>query len=102
MAEIADAIINGDLCQDCHCPLPKHGDGFPRRCIGCQRLEDNAKAPTPVHQAHNPPKPGPLPKWKTTSGVTVVPRYHCTQCKLHFATLSGADQHVADVHGVKP
>lgn len=35
MGEIADLMINGDICEGCGCELDGQGDGFPRRCFGC-------------------------------------------------------------------
>lgn len=35
MGEIADLMINGDICEGCGCELDGEGDGFPRRCAGC-------------------------------------------------------------------
>jgi hypothetical protein len=34
MGEIADAILEGDLCEICGVYLGE-GDGFPRTCTGC-------------------------------------------------------------------
>jgi hypothetical protein len=35
MGEIADLMINGDICQLCGVELEGEGDGFPRMCVGC-------------------------------------------------------------------
>ena len=35
MGEIANLIIDGDICQYCMCELGP-GDGYPRTCKGCQ------------------------------------------------------------------
>lgn len=32
MGEIADMMINGDMCEMCGVPLPGGGEGFPRYC----------------------------------------------------------------------
>ena len=42
MGEIADAIINGDLCEGCGIAFPSSGDGYPRKCGGCKREEREA------------------------------------------------------------
>lgn len=34
MGEIAELMINGDICEGCGCELGE-GDGYPRRCEGC-------------------------------------------------------------------
>ena len=34
MGEIADLMINGDICQVCGCEMGE-GDGFARTCSGC-------------------------------------------------------------------
>ena len=35
MAEIADQIINGDMCEICGVWLGE-GNGYPRKCEGCK------------------------------------------------------------------
>lgn len=35
MGEIADAMLNGDLCEVCGIYIGE-GDGYPRLCDGCQ------------------------------------------------------------------
>lgn len=35
MGEIAEAMINGDLCENCGEYIGS-GDGYPRRCSACQ------------------------------------------------------------------
>ncbi len=37
MGEIAEMILEGDLCEICGVYLDDEGgDGFPRRCEGCE------------------------------------------------------------------
>lgn len=36
MGEIAEGIINGELCQDCQLPLSGEAPGFPRLCEDCE------------------------------------------------------------------
>jgi hypothetical protein len=43
MGEIADAMLDGDLCEGCGVYLGR-GQGFARRCRDCQRT-DNQPAP---------------------------------------------------------
>jgi tRNA(Ile2) C34 agmatinyltransferase TiaS len=35
MGEIADLMINGDICESCGVELEGEGSGFPRRCLAC-------------------------------------------------------------------
>jgi tRNA(Ile2) C34 agmatinyltransferase TiaS len=35
MGEIAELMINGDICEVCGVELEGEGAGFPRRCMGC-------------------------------------------------------------------
>lgn len=35
MGEIADMIVNGDMCEGCGVWLGE-GDGYPRRCDSCK------------------------------------------------------------------
>ncbi len=35
MGEIADLMVNGDICEGCGVELQGEGDGYPRRCAGC-------------------------------------------------------------------
>jgi hypothetical protein len=39
MGDIADAILDGDLCQVCG-EYMEDGDGFPRTCAGCGGDDD--------------------------------------------------------------
>lgn len=43
MGEIADAMLNGDMCECCGEYLGE-GDGFPRLCGSCKKEEDARKA----------------------------------------------------------
>lgn len=40
MGEIADMMINGDLCQLCGCYMDEHAAGHPRTCADCQEEEE--------------------------------------------------------------
>lgn len=35
MGEIADAVLDGDMCERCGCWIGE-GDGYPRLCSGCE------------------------------------------------------------------
>ncbi len=35
MGEIADSIINGDVCEECGEWIGE-GDGYPRKCSSCE------------------------------------------------------------------
>lgn len=35
MGEIADLMIDGEICEGCGCELDGEAPGFPRRCAGC-------------------------------------------------------------------
>lgn len=35
MGEIAELMINGDICEGCGVELQGAGDGYPRRCVAC-------------------------------------------------------------------
>lgn len=35
MGEMADLIIDGDVCQVCGCNFEDSGAGYPRTCTGC-------------------------------------------------------------------
>src|SRR5580692_11302367 len=48
MGEIADLMINGDICQGCGAELGE-GDGYPRQCRGCEREGPLSRKPIPQH-----------------------------------------------------
>ncbi len=50
MGEIADLMLNGDICSICGCEMGD-GDGFGRICAGCRRDE---KRPPRTEQPRNP------------------------------------------------
>jgi hypothetical protein len=35
MGDIADLMVNGDICEGCGVELEGEGGGYPRRCVGC-------------------------------------------------------------------
>ena len=37
MGDIADAILDGDLCEGCGIAFEDSGDGYPRKCAGCRK-----------------------------------------------------------------
>lgn len=45
MGEIADLMINGDICAECGVTLKGAGDGFPRYCRSCTPPVDIAPTP---------------------------------------------------------
>ncbi len=58
MGEIADLMINGDICEGCGCELDGEGNGFPRRCSGCG---GNARDFDPMPRKTHKPDATPLP-----------------------------------------
>jgi hypothetical protein len=38
MGEIADLMIEGEICEGCGCELDGEAPGYPRRCAGCGGL----------------------------------------------------------------
>ena len=52
MGEIADAMLDGEMCEGCGEYLGG-GDGFPRRCSACRRRE-RTKSRVPVFRAMDP------------------------------------------------
>lgn len=53
MGDIADMMLDGDLCEGCGVWMGSEGDGFPRRCASC--LRDEAK-PSKVQKTVRSPK----------------------------------------------
>ncbi len=82
MGEIADMMLNGDMCEGCGEYLGD-GDGFTVRCAGCQEDYDDAH---------------PIPKAKQPG---MYEKGRCRICdKLVF--MRGMNQHVQAKHGKQP
>lgn len=77
MGEIADLMINGDICQGCGAELGD-GDGYPRQCKACERESPLSKKPIPQRNTR-----------KTKCGI-------CNRS----VTLIGLADHKRDAHKV--
>lgn len=80
MGEIAEMMLEGDLCAGCGVYLAGEGCGVPRYCSHCKREARALKDQPPV-------KPG--------SNKTA-----CKVCGRHVK-LAGIQDHQRDAHGVK-
>lgn len=78
MGDMADAILNGDFCQNCGEWLGD-GDGFPRSCPGCGDPDEFDDVEVP----------GFRPK---------QPRVRCKLCGKRVGGLQGLADHVRDKH----
>ena len=74
MGDIADMMINGDLCEGCGVYLEGDGEGFPRYCTSCANPTHNYRASKPC---------------KTKS--------QCPECKKWVKSV-GLPQHIRDAH----
>jgi hypothetical protein len=81
MGEIAEAMLDGDLCEGCGVYMGDPGQGFPRRCPDCAKEQraDNRKATLAHHQQ-----------------IKKVP---CLTCGKKVKAVGLAD-HQRDAHGV--
>lgn len=77
MGEIADMMINGDLCEGCGVAMGTPGEGYPRYCKDCKRQSRTTKLPS-----------------KPMNG-----KIKCTQC-LRWVKPTGMKQHLKNKHGV--
>lgn len=78
MGDIADMMIDGDLCMDCGVFMVGAGGGFPRRCRDCVRAARTS--------------PAPLAAPKNAAKVA------CKECGRQVKAI-GLDQHMRDKHG---
>jgi len=79
MGEIADMMIDGDLCEGCGVAFDDEGQGFPRRCKECGPYDYQvAKKSAP-----------PAPSSKKTN---------CPECGKRVKKI-GLPQHIQDIHG---
>lgn len=80
MGDIADMMLEGDLCCDCGVYLPGSGDGSPRRCRDCRRDQIRQRELDKVRDPNS--------------------RFHaiCPTCKKRVK-LSGLADHTKAAHG---
>lgn len=79
MGEIAEMMLDGDMCEQCGEMLSESGNGYPRKCAGC-----TLDAPYPVDLA---------PK-SNFSKIT------CQICNKKISIV-GIGNHLKDSHGWK-
>lgn len=78
MGDIADLMLEGEICQVCGVELDDgNAGGFPRTCAGCQGFSGDEE-----HEESS----------SFDCGVG--------HCKKHFNSLASARQHRRDKHGV--
>ncbi|UYB51194.1 hypothetical protein OCJ37_14490 [Xanthomonas sp. AM6] len=86
MGEIADMMLEGDLCECCGGYLPGQGQGFPRRCQGCQPTKAERKAENIArHEAL----------------IAQQKKAPCPTCGKRVRIVGMAD-HQRDAHGSQP
>jgi hypothetical protein len=73
MGEIAEAVLNGDMCDECFECFEEAGEGFPRTCAACQAAARQAIAGfgQPVRKIKVKPKVK-----RDGDGVPVKPSRH--------------------------
>ena len=81
MGDVADAILEGDLCQGCGVYIGP-GNGYPRWCKQCRSREPSRQKQRELRKVH--------PNART------IP---CPGCGKRFSTEQARDQHVRDKHG---
>ena len=94
MGEIADMMLEGQMCQGCG-EILGQGDGYPVFCKGCQR-EMGLDAYGDKIDAHND-------KQATTKGGEPINRpskVNCPECNK-LVKKAGLAMHRKDVHGVE-
>lgn len=82
MGEIAEMMLDGDLCEGCGVYMGSAGQGFTRRCTSCATDEraDNHKAVLVHHQQ--------------------IKKVTCPSCGKKVKATGLAD-HMRDVHSLK-
>lgn len=102
MAEIADDIVDGLICQYCQQLVDGDAPGHPRTCPSCKA--DERRKPRQTSRTRTIPPAAAkqneaLPKWKLNADDDVVVRYHCASCTKHFSSDEAARDHVRAAHG---
>lgn len=82
MGEIADMMINGDMCEVCGVILGD-GDGYPRRCQDCRRDMPSDEEVTTTRDGQPIHRPG---------------KTNCPHCRK-LVKIVGLEQHIKAVHG---
>lgn len=75
MGEIAEMMLSGAMCEGCGEYLGG-GDGYPRRCAGCER----PKMARPVQ----------------------LRKHQCPACPKRFKTMQALIDHARDKHQLEP
>lgn len=84
MGEIADMMINGDMCEGCGVFLGDAGDGYQRRCASCATdcVREGSTTTKDGIQIHRPSKVN-------------CPHIGCRK----LVKKKGLQDHIRDVHG---
>ena len=83
MGEIADLMLDGEICEGCGMELDDGAPGYPRRCFSCAKLEKE-------YRDHKPPEPLKKPN--------PMPKVRCPMCNKTVSP-RGIVDHLLDVHG---
>ena len=78
MGEMADLMINGDLCGICGVYMEGEGEGFPRYCSGCEEPDSSS-----------------MPHY--TNATPCKTKAQCPECKKWVKSI-GLPQHIKDKH----
>lgn len=82
MGEIAEAIVNGFMCQSCGAIMPDHEEpGYPRNCPDC--IREGVKGI--MTKAFGPP----------------TRKTQCPECRK-WVKETGLSDHRRDKHGIEP
>jgi hypothetical protein len=87
VGEIAEAMLDGTLCEGCG-EFMGEGSGFPQRCAGCQPDEDGFTAESTAPRRK-------VRKRGRNRGAHPCP----LACGATFASPASAKQHSRDKHG---
>lgn len=92
MGEIADAMLNGELCEGCGVFIPGEAEGIPRYC-SVQCAKDRGASVDQVIESAPKPKSG---LWKPSPKK---PKTQCTICKKWVKKI-GMENHLKDAHNI--
>ena len=99
MGDIADAMLEGDLCEGCG-EYMEGGSGFPQYCSAqCAKGRGvfQCDTPKPRRQRRRPSKEKRMlaRDRELSAGMRVHP---CSKCEEKFKTVGAARQHEIDKH----